>query len=106
MVPQRCKLPLYRKHSSRLLLDRRYVNRLQWQMLKQLQGNLIEPEEFYARWHVTYKQIAKICFCSESTVCKWLVHTSARREPSIEHKFILGVTNKLWIDLLTCREGN
>lgn len=105
MVAERCKLPLQRQHSSRSLLDRRHVHRHQWQMLRKLQSNLMEPQDFYAKWDVTFLQIAGICFCNRKTVRYWFTPTLHRTEPKIHHKLLLGLTDKLWSDLSKC-EGN
>jgi hypothetical protein len=106
MVAERCKLPLQRQHSSRSLLDRRHVHRHQWQMLRKLQSNLMEPQDFYAKWDVTHKQIASICLCCENTVSNWFIHTPNRREASLIHKFILGLIDKDWSDLSKREENN
>jgi len=92
-------------HSSRVL-DRRYVSRHQWQMLRKLQSNLMSPQDFYSKWDVTHRQIASICFCCHNTVDNWFISTSNRREASLIHKFLLGVTNKLWSDISNRQENN
>jgi hypothetical protein len=73
-------------------------------MLKKLQANLIELETFTERWKLSYKELAKICFCSEDTVQRWFVKSANRRQPTLQHKFFLALTNKLWTDLLDREE--
>jgi hypothetical protein len=87
------------QNSSRLSLDRRHVNRHQWQALRKLQSNLMEPRDFYEKWDVTHKQIASVCFCCENTVDNWFICTSNRREASLIHKFLLALVDKLWTDV-------
>ena len=92
-----------RHHSSRFRTKQRYPTKSQWQMLKKLQANLMELETFTARWKVSHKELAQICFCSVDTVEGWFVETK-NRNPTLHHKFFLGLTNKLWTDLLTREE--
>jgi hypothetical protein len=91
-------------HSSRFRIEQRYPTRFQWQMLDKFQGNLMEPETFLARWEVTYKQLAKICCTSETTVKAWFLKTPNRRKPNVYHKFCLALTNKLWTDIVINQE--
>lgn len=105
MVSQRCKLPLHRQHSSRLLVEQRCPNRLQRQMLRKLQANLMEPETFLARWDITHRDLADICFVSEATVSKWFLKTFNGTRPKIHHKVLMAITNKLWTDLLDRQEN-
>jgi hypothetical protein len=100
-APQRCKLPLLK----RSFLDRRYVHKNQWQKLKQLQALLMEPQDFYAKWDITFIQMAAICFCDRKTVHNWFTPTLSRREAKVHHKLLLGITNKLWTDLLNREES-
>lgn len=104
MVSQRCKLPLHRHHSS-LSEIQRCPNRLQRQMLRRLQSNLMEPETFLARWDITHRDLADICFVSEATVAKWFVKTFTGTRPRVHHKVLMAITNKLWTDLLDRREN-
>lgn len=41
----------------------------------------MKPEEFYAKWDVSYEQIALICCCSDSTVRGWFKQGKFRRYP-------------------------
>jgi DNA-binding transcriptional regulator YiaG len=82
------------QNSSRFCIKQRYPTKLQWQMLKKLQDNLMELETFTERWKVSHKQLAQICFCSVDTVDTWFVE-SKNRQPTLHHKFFLGLTNKL-----------
>ena len=106
MVAEKAESRIRLQNSSRSLLDRRHVHRHQWQMLRKLQSNLMEPQDFYAKWDVTHKQIASICLCCENTVSNWFIHTPNRREASLIHKFILGLIDKDWSDLSKREENN
>lgn len=94
-----------RNHSSSFI-SHRYPNRIQWQMLSKLQSNLMELEDFVSRWKVSHKELAKICCCSPDTVDRWFIRTAKRREPTLHHKLRLGITNKLWTDLVNRQENN
>jgi hypothetical protein len=104
MVLQSGSIKTARNDSSRA--DRRHVSIHHWQMLRKLQSNLMSPQDFYAKWDVTHKQIASICFCCDNTVDNWFVRTSKRREPSLIHKLLLGIANKLWTDISNSRSRN
>ena len=40
------------------------------------------PEQFYTKWGVTYKDIARICDRSDSTVRNWFRSNSERHHPT------------------------
>ena len=92
-----------RHHSSRFRINHRYPTNFQWSMLKKLQANFMELETFTERWKVTRRELAQICFCSIDTVDDWFCETK-NRKPTLHHKFCLGLTNKLWTDLVNREE--
>ena len=91
-------------HSSRFRIKKRYPTDLQWQMFRKLQNNMMEPQIFIERWEVTQEELARICSCSVRTVKRWFSSTENRKSPTSYHKFCLGLTNKLWTDLLNREE--
>jgi hypothetical protein len=92
------------ENSLRFRTRKRYPSKFQWQMLKKLQLNTMEPQTFVERWEVTHEQLAVICSCSIPTVGRWFMATKNKRNPSLHHKFLLGLANKLWTDLLLREE--
>jgi hypothetical protein len=91
-------------HSSRFRTKQRYPTKFQWQMLRKLQENLMELETFTEYWEVSHKQLAQICLCSVDTVDRWFIKTSRKRKPTLHHRFLLALTNKLWTDILKREE--
>ena len=91
------------QNSSRFPIEQYCPGKIHWQMLRKLQVDLIELETFTKRWKVSHKELAQICFCSVDTVDRWFLKTHKRRKPSLHHRFFLGLTNKLWTDLLIHR---
>ena len=104
MFLEKTKPPIQFQNSLRFRTRKRYPTKLQWQMLKKLQNNTMEPETFVERWEVTQKELAQICSCSVPTVQRWFISTENKRGASPYHKFWLGLTNKLWTDLLMREE--
>ncbi|MEB3355137.1 MAG: helix-turn-helix transcriptional regulator [Synechococcales bacterium] len=45
----------------------------------------LSPQEFYAKWDVTHRQMAQICRCSVSTVDRWFSHGTGHRSPDPIH---------------------
>jgi hypothetical protein len=104
MFAENVKPQVRLQNSSRFDIKQRYPAKLHWQMLRKLQANLMDLEAFTERWKVSHKELAQICFCSVDTVDRWFIKSARKREPSFHHKFFLGLTNKLWTDLLLRQE--
>ena len=69
----------------------------QWQQLVQADERLIlSPSEFLERWEISKIQLARLCFCSPSTVSRWLTESSCHQDPGDEYMFRLGYVDNLW----------
>ena len=55
---------------------------------------VMSPQEFRAKWDVTYSELAEICYCSEILVKKWF----SRELMRVEDKYLalLAFTDKEW----------
>lgn len=68
----------------------------QAQLLEQfLALPLLSPDDFAARWTVSYRQIAQICCCSTSTVEHWFSTGSGRRLPAASYQKLLAIADFL-----------
>lgn len=56
---------------------------------------LLSPDDFAARWTVSYRQIAQICCCSISTVEHWFSTGSGRRSPAASYQKLLAIADFL-----------
>jgi hypothetical protein len=106
MLSEQNKLSTRSHRSSRFSVKQYYPSKIHWQMLRKLQANFMDLETFTERWKVSHKELAQICFCSVDTVDRWFIKSDRRRQPSLHHKFFLGLTNKLWTDLLIRKEDS
>lgn len=53
------------------------------------------PTQFYAKWGVSYEQIASICFRSDSTVRGWFKSGKNQRYPTRNDLLNLGLVDLL-----------
>jgi hypothetical protein len=68
-----------------------------WQQLVQADERLIlSPSQFLERWEITKVQMARMCFCSPSTVSRWLSSSACHQDPGDEYRFRLGYIDSLW----------
>lgn len=68
----------------------------QVQLLEQLLAlPLLTPEDFIARWTVSYRQISQICCCSISTVEHWFSAGAGRRSPAPCYQKLLAIADFL-----------
>ena len=56
---------------------------------------LLSPDDFAARWTVTYRQMAAICCCSTSTVEHWFSTGTGRRPPAQCYQKLLAIADFL-----------
>lgn len=56
---------------------------------------LLSPDDFAARWTVSYQQIAQICCCSTSTVEHWFSRGTGRRSPAASYQKLLALADFL-----------
>jgi hypothetical protein len=68
-----------------------------WQQLVQADERLIlSPSQFLERWAITKVQMARLCFCSPTTVTRWMTECAYHQDPGEEYKFRLGYVDNLW----------
>ncbi|MBD3886819.1 helix-turn-helix domain-containing protein [Phormidium tenue FACHB-886] len=72
------------------------MNDAQAQLLEQfLALPLLSPDDFVARWTLSYRQISQICRCSTSTVEHWFSDGAGRRSPAPCYQKLLAVADFL-----------
>lgn len=74
------------------------LTNLQRQLLAQLLDlPLLTPDDFLARWSLTYQDISQICCCSVSTVEHWFTEGAGRRSPAQSYQKLLAIANFLLV---------
>lgn len=69
----------------------------QTQLLEQLLAlPLLTPDDFVARWTVSYRQISQICCCSTSTVEHWFSEGAGRRSSAPCYQKLLAIADFLF----------
>lgn len=69
----------------------------QTQLLEQLLAlPLLTPDDFVARWTLSYRQISQICCCSTSTVEHWFSAGAGRRSPAPCYQKLLAIADFLF----------
>lgn len=58
---------------------------------------LVSPDEFVARWSVSYRQISQICCCSISTVEHWFSDGTAHRPAARSYQRLLAIVDFLLV---------
>jgi hypothetical protein len=72
------------------------LNNAQLELLEQfLALPLLSPNDFAARWTLSYRQIAQICCCSTSTVEHWFSTGIGKRSPAECYQKLLAVADFL-----------
>lgn len=72
------------------------LNETQAQLLEQfLALPLLTPDDFVARWTLSYRQISQICCCSLSTVEHWFAQGAGRRSPAESYQKLLAIADFL-----------
>ncbi len=64
----------------------------------------LSPQAFYAKWNVTYEQIAEICDRSISTVKRWFARGKRYRRPTptdLRHLALMDLLWERWDELPT-----
>ena len=56
---------------------------------------LLSPDEFLARWTLTYQDLSQICCCSVSTVEHWFAQGAGRRSPAASYQKLLALADFL-----------
>ena len=68
----------------------------QRQLLRQLLDlPILLPDDFLARWTLTYLEVSQICGCSSSTVEHWFSEGAGRRSPSESYQKLLAIADFL-----------
>jgi hypothetical protein len=68
----------------------------QYLLLQQLLDlPLLSPDEFLARWTLTYQDLSQICCCSLSTVEHWFTASAGRRSPATSYQKLLAIADFL-----------
>ncbi|MBW4694180.1 MAG: helix-turn-helix domain-containing protein [Lyngbya sp. HA4199-MV5] len=68
----------------------------QTQLLEQLVAlPLLMPDDFVARWTMSYREISQICCCSTSTVEHWFSTGAGRRAPAQCYQKLLAIADFL-----------
>ncbi|MBW4659699.1 MAG: hypothetical protein KME15_13565 [Drouetiella hepatica Uher 2000/2452] len=72
------------------------LTEIQRQLLQQfLDLPVLSPDDFLARWTLTYLEISQICCCSVSTVEHWFSEGAGRRSPAESYQKLLALTDFL-----------
>ncbi|MBD3886410.1 helix-turn-helix domain-containing protein [Phormidium tenue FACHB-886] len=72
------------------------LDETQAQLLEQfLALPLLSPDDFVARWTLSYRQISQICCCSISTVEHWFSNGAGRRLPTENYQKLLAIADFL-----------
>lgn len=56
---------------------------------------LLPPDDFLARWTLSYLEISQICCCSVSTVEHWFSAGAGRRAPAASYQKLLAIADFL-----------
>ncbi|MGG6270895.1 hypothetical protein ACQ4M3_41445 [Leptolyngbya sp. AN03gr2] len=72
------------------------LNETQVQLLEQfLALPLLTPENFAARWSLSYREMSRICCCSRSTVEHWFSTGSGQRPAAECYQRLLAIADFL-----------
>lgn len=71
-----------RLNATQQLLLQRYVNL-----------PLLSPDDFLAKYSLSYEAVAEICCCSRSTAEHWFAHGGSYRSPAASYQKLLAIAD-------------